>query len=144
MKLYRRVNRLAYLREVSRRHQRLIRWALGLKPGDLINDCSMFNVVVNKVTPKICYTRRGWFIYGVDFWTEIGGCSLLSCGVEPPLTPEELERRLRDFYEQWDDGPYAKGGWDFKSEKDEVWTRLQQGLPICDERGRSLGCNEGR
>jgi hypothetical protein len=135
MKLYKRTSRLRFLRHVPRAIHDRLRWALKLKPGDLINDCSMFNVVIREVQPCIVYTKRGWYIYDVDFTTEPfgGGCSLMHCGVEPPLSPEKIEQRLRSFYDNWNRP--ESDGWEFKTEKDKVWANLSQGLPICDERG---------
>ena len=137
MKLYNRVNRLAFLRHVPRSRQKHLKWALGLKSGDIINDCSSFNVVIREIEPQIFFTKRGWYIYDVHFTTEPfgGGCSLIHCGVEPALSVEEIEHRLKKFYDEWGEGPLAEGGWNFKTEKDKVWMRLSQGLPVCDERG---------
>lgn len=141
MKLYKRVNRLAYLKLVPKRIQKRIRWALSLKPGDLINDCSAFNVIIRTIEPDIWVSwRNGWFIYDINFTTEpFGGtCSLRKCGVTKPLTPAQIEERLRIFYNNWGE---PHGGWRFKTEQDIVWERLSKGLPICDERGIKLGGN---
>ena len=137
MKLYKRVNRLAFLRHVPRSRQAHLKWALKLKPGEVINDCSGFNVIIREIEPQVHFTKRGWYIYDVDFTVEPfgGGCSLIHCGVEPALPVKEIERRIRQFYDEWGEGPYVKGGWDFKTEKDKVWMRLSQGLPICNEHG---------
>lgn len=136
MKLYKRFNRLAYLRMVPKPFQKRILWALSLKPGDLVNDCSMFNVAVRKVEPDIWLSKRGWFIHDVEFCVEpFGGfCSLLQCGVEPALSAEQVEQKLRHFYSEYE----AHGGWETKTEKDPVWMRLSKGLPICDDRGVKL------
>lgn len=106
----------------------------------MINDCSGFNVVIRDIEPCIAFFNKGWFIYNVDFTVEPfgGGCSLTHCGVEPPVSPEEIERRIRQFYDEWGEGPYSKGGWDFKTEKDKVWMRLSKGLPICDDQGKRI------
>ena len=143
LKLYKRVNRLMFLRRVPKPAQKRIRWALGLKPGDLINDCSGFNVIIREIDAVIVGTKRGGYIYDVDFTTEPfgGGCSLMNCGVEPPLAPEKIEQRLRAFYAEWS-RPESDGR-DIKTDKDPVWMRLSQGLPICDERGITT-CREDK
>jgi len=134
MKLYKHFNRLAYLRRVPRRLHSHLRWALTLKPGDIINDCSGFNVVIREIEPQIFFTKSGWYIYDVRFTTEPhgGSCSLFNCGVEPAFSVKEIEQQFRKFYNEWECG---QGGWDFKTEKDQVWMRLSQGLSICDEQG---------
>lgn len=135
MKLYKHINRLAYLKLVPKRIQKRIRWALSLKPGDLINDCSMFNVIIRTVEPDIWLSpNNGWFIYDVSFTTEPfgGSCSLRHCGIEKPITPEQIEKRLRHFYNNWGE---PHGGWEIKTGKDPVWECLSKELPICDKRG---------
>lgn len=136
MKLYKRYSKIAYNRRLSKRQQENLKWALSLKPGDIINDCSGFNSIIKEVIPDVRQTKRGWFIYNVDFIVEPfgGSCSLVHCGIEPALTPEQIENRIREFYD-WCE---PHGGWGIKTEKDPTWTRLQQGLPICDERGLKI------
>ena len=75
--------------------------ALGL--GDFINDCSGNNGRILEMTP--CYARlarcRGQVLCDVDFVTTNTGCSLRSCGIEPKLAREEVERRKVTFAREW-------------------------------------------
>jgi hypothetical protein len=95
MKLYHHFSRFQFLRSRPKEHFPRIRWALTLKPGDLINDCSGFNRIVREIYPEKQFNKHGgWAIYDVNFITEPhgGGCSLVSCGVTKPISREELER----------------------------------------------------
>lgn len=146
-KLYKRVNRFEFFNLVNKNLRKRILWALSVKPGDLINDCSGFNVIVRSVEPDIWETPRGWLIHDVDLFVEPygGTCSLRHCGVVPAKTVREIEKWFNNFYSKWNDGPYSDGGWHFKTEKDPVWMRLSQGLPICDDRGLNIcGENHGQ
>jgi hypothetical protein len=135
MKLYKHVSRFGFLKWVPRKLHPGLRWALGLKPGDMINDCSGFNVVIARADPEVYHTNKGWYIYDVIFTNEHGGCcSLRNCGVSPPLSVADIEKYKRQFY----DCHKAGGGWHFKTDKDPVWVNLSSGKPICDELGRSI------
>jgi hypothetical protein len=147
MKLYKRMSRFLFHRELSSYKVKRIKWALSLKPGDLINDCSGFNVIVKNVIPErsgffrsskgwVHNGRNGWFIYSVNFELDpFGSCDLFSCGVEPPLTAKEITEKMRAWYESWGE---PHGGWQYKTEEDLVWQRLKRGECICDERGMRL------
>lgn len=92
MKLYHRVSRFKVRRHISRQFERRIKWALTLKPGDLINDCTMYNVKIKEIEIMRRQTGRGWYISDVYFTADNGGvCSLRYCGVESPLSREEIE-----------------------------------------------------
>ena len=136
MKLYKHVSRFEFLRMVPKYLRKKLPWALGLKPGDMINDCSGFNVVIRKVEPELFFTNRGWFIYDIHFVTEpFGGyCSLRHCGVIPPLSVQDIEREMRKFYDDYEGG----GGWRLKTDKDPIWVNLSGDKSICDELGRSI------
>jgi hypothetical protein len=137
-----------------------LRWALTLKPGDLINDCSSFNVVIKKIyiekfhIPKSYikewnkvpfHTRNGWYIGNIDFTNEIGGhCSLMSCGVEKPKSREVIEAdcilNIKEYFkeggqaEHW----YGKDTERFKLALEKGMRKiyiLESGAHICDERG---------
>ena len=103
MKLYKHVNRLRFLKWVPRKLHPGLRWALGLKPGDMINDCSGFNVVIARADPEVYHTNKGWYIYDVIFTNEHGGCcSLRNCGVSPPLSVADIEKYKRQFYDSYE------------------------------------------
>lgn len=139
MKLYKRVNRLKWRKNVSKRKERVLRWALSLNEGDIINDCSAFNARISKIKYVIDETRNGWYIYDVDFVMEdINGepsnsCSLNHCGLQPPKTPNQIEQWFKRFYD--DLSPQLKQGWGYGTETDQIWLRMQKGLPLCDENG---------
>lgn len=146
MKLYHRFPRLRYLRYANKRRQEKIRWALTLKPGDLINDCSGFNVVIHEVEPDYWRSprRRGWAITNVYFTLDPhGSCSLLHCGVEPARPRDELEAEFLANYghptyvdqlRQW----YGDHWPDFNEHTAKLSRQLETlraGGHILDERG---------
>lgn len=139
MKLYKHVHRHRVLKAIPKRVQAHIRWAMSLSPGDLINNCSGFNVEIKTITPIIWNLTRGWIFYDVEFETSPGGfCSLRSCGVSPPRSVAEIEQYMHRFYDSWTTG----NGWNYKTDKDPVWVSLSSGKPICDELGRSICLNK--
>ena len=150
MKLYKRVTRLAYLKIVPKKHQERIKWALSLKLGDLINDCSGFNRHVKTITPDRWKTGQGWFIQDIDFLTLEGGCcSLLHCGVTGPKTREYIEKNYLEFLNCWlvseKGAKQWYGGLDNSKYKEEIdklmrtWEDLKAGKHICDEFGVLYG-----
>ncbi len=144
-KLYHHVNRFVVRRHVSTKAAQAIKWALTLNPGDLINDCTGYNVVVRDVEPEIVQTGRGWYIYDVLFSTEPfgGNCSLRNCGVVPPMSREQIEKEHLSYMEwyinsgklaKWhknDEAGYQKS-YQTMMAKIEL---LKSGGHICDERG---------
>lgn len=149
MKLYKNVSRFRVRRYMSKHSQKRIRWALSLGPGDLINDCTGFNVVIRKVTADICPYNNGWYICGVDFETEPfgGGCSLMHCGVEAPLPRDAMEKYHLEWTAEYMKGnepgtmAYWFGGRDTedfkKAEKRYIsmMEAVQNGGHFLDERG---------
>ena len=118
MKLYKRYSRLAYRRIVNPRREKLLRWGLSIKPGDIINDCSGFNKIIRSVDPYYKFSSRGWAIIDVDYTTEPhgGGCSLTHCGVEPAIPRDVLESEYVKEHDervvwmrQWFKGSEEKG-----------------------------------
>jgi hypothetical protein len=100
------VSRLFVRRQINRRNEKLLLWALSLKPGDIINDCSAFNVCINKINPVILHTKHGWYIWDVEF--EVGPfngtCSLMHCGVELEVPREQVEKDWLDHTEKYING----------------------------------------
>lgn len=151
MKLYRKFSRFEVRRHVPRWLEKKLRWALTLKPGDLINDCSGFNHPLVEIEPLIRVNGRGgWYIFDVDFTTEGGGgCSLRHCGVEPAKTREACEKRHLEFLNHWlapgGPGEQFHGGWENPKheeyQKEAIkslffrWEVLKAGQHISDERG---------
>lgn len=129
MKLYHRVSRHYYLKCCNKRFQRGLRWALSLKPGNLINDCSGFNVVIKTIEPVIYSHNKGWYVYDVRFTTEpIGGsCSLRHCGVDVPLSAEQITKETIEFYNKCPQ--YCSK---------ELIYAIEHGLSLCDSRGVRL------
>lgn len=91
------------LRCGSKRRMARIKWALSLKPGDMINDCTGFNVKIIKINPDIRYTKSGWYICNVDFDVTPfgGGCSLNHCGIVPPIPREKIESDMLEHLESY-------------------------------------------
>jgi len=87
---------------VNRRREANLKWALTLKPGDIINDCSAFNVRIIGIETEIRRTGRGWYIMNIDFRTSpFGGyCSLNHCGVEPEVPRDKVEIDWLNWAEQ--------------------------------------------
>lgn len=149
MKLYKNISRFKVRRNVSRSTEKRIKWALSLKPGDLINDCSAFNVVIREINPDIHYINNGWYIYGVMFKTEPfgGSCSLNHCGVELPKPRDVLEKDYMDYMSEsmMGDGPGTMAYWcggrdskDFKITEKNYLAKLEvikSGGHFLDERG---------
>jgi hypothetical protein len=91
-KLYSHVSRLLVRRQIPRYTESRLKWALTLKPGDLINDCSSFNVRIKYSDPDYIKTGNGWYIYDFTFTLESGGsCSLIHCGVEAAPSRDKVE-----------------------------------------------------
>ena len=90
-----------------------------LKEGDMINDCSGYNVKIFKIEP--IYKRvgkNGQVLVDIDITVnEWGGsCSLRSCGIIPALSREMIVQRMKKFIdrqkESGDDWNFAKR-WEF-------------------------------
>lgn len=105
----------------------------------MINGCSGFNGIIKDIEIYSHKIRRGWFIYDVHFQLvnvdgELSGyCSLMNCGVQPAKSPEEIEQWFERFYQNLD--PKIKEGWHYCSDKDPIWVRMQNNLPLCDKNG---------
>jgi hypothetical protein len=146
MRIYKRFSRFQFRRAVSRSREKRIQWALSLKPGDLINICSGFNVVVKDIEPFALFNGRGYAICDVDITYEPfgGGCSLIHCGVWKPLLRDEIEKRYMDYLKWWVSSPKGAAKWygldnpQYKEEIDKcklTLNMLENNEHICDERG---------
>jgi len=148
MRLYSPGARLAYLKTHSSYYRDGFLWALSLKPGDLINNCTGANVIIKEIHPEYTSFRKhgyydtshGWYMYDILFVSHLGGhCSLMNCGVEPPKSREEIEADtllyLKDIQTlQWYGGTLPES-------TQERITILEAGGHICDERGVSYPRN---
>jgi hypothetical protein len=107
-KLYHKVSRFLVRRRVNRRREKILKWAMTLQPGDIINDCTSFNVRILDIDYDIRQTGRGWYIINVDFKVTPygGGCSLIHCGVTPAWSREKVEREWLAWAEQTLKGEY--------------------------------------
>jgi hypothetical protein len=122
---------------------------MDLQPGDLINDCSTFNVVVRDVTGLIHLVNNGWFIYDVDIDLEPfgGSCSLRHCGVELPKPRGLLEKDYLEYATGYmrGEGPGTAAYWYGGRDKEEfkkaekrylsMLEAVQNGGHFLDERG---------
>lgn len=100
-KLYHHVSRFLVRRRISRAREAVLKWALTLKPGDIINDCTSFNAKIIEIQPQIWQTGRGWYYYNFDFKVSpFGGyCSLFDCGVIPALSRDKIESNYVNWAE---------------------------------------------
>ncbi len=96
-----------------------------LKVGDVVNDCSGFNKIVQEINPF--YGYRFDVLTDIDLtMTDGSGCSFRHCGVSPAQTRETIEAHLYPFH------------------KHTVWGNpdlaaiLEAGGHICDENGFRL------
>jgi len=142
MRLYSRGARLAFLKRKSKKDIEALNWALGLKPGDLINDCSGANVVIREINMETNSfgrgyydTSHGWYAYDVEFVDHKGGsCSLMHCGLEDPKSREEVEAGLLEWYQsEWMTDPTDTKESLTKNQKRIA--HLKSGGHVCDERG---------
>lgn len=156
MKMYGHIGRLTALKHVSKKDYPRIRWALKLKPGELVNDCTGFNRFVIEANPELNFFKHdGWYIYDVDFEVsddkdakEGGSCSLIHCGVQSALSREACEKHHLDFLNYWmvdsKAGAAYWGGFDNPEFKDQIdccrkkWELLKNGGHISDEQGVRL------
>jgi hypothetical protein len=115
------------------RDRRRIQWMLTLGPGDVINNCTLFNHVISAPPevwwrPPLCFTqpmmkdqqrtrrrgkngyrmlRRGLVVGGIEFETAgSGGCSGFHCGILPALDHALLLAQLKEYERPSDDAYY--------------------------------------
>ena len=73
------------------------------KVGDMVNDCTGFNVVITELFPSYRPVgRHGKVLSDVTIYSANNSASLLHCGIEPPKSYEELKAQLaeRTKYEE--------------------------------------------
>jgi hypothetical protein len=92
-KLYHKVSRFLVRRQISRHDEKRLKWAMTLKPGDIVNHCTGFNVKIIDAVAVIKSTSRGWYVTGFEFKVSpFGGfCSLMHCGVGPAIPRDKVE-----------------------------------------------------
>lgn len=134
----------------------LNRWSIGyilrynqkkfatLGIGDLINNCSGFNVEITEIEPEYRSVGNGFVLSGIHFWTSRGGCSLCHCGIEAELSRENIEQEHVKFLKEY----YAPNGgasvWFGDKFPEEIEKAnktialLESGGHIADERGRRI------
>lgn len=139
MKLYKHVSRFHFRKHVCGYREKRIRWALSLKPGDLVNDCTGFNRVVASTRPEIVNYHNGWFICDVDITLAPYGavCPMFSCGVVPPRHRNILEEEWLSDVEYW---VFGEGADSISNDEQKNQLRkrvdiLKSGGHILDERG---------
>jgi hypothetical protein len=106
----------------DRRHRQ---WLMSLKPGDVINNCTLFNHVICKIEvwwDRPAGLRRGHVLAWVELTTAgSGGCSGFHCGVLPALDQDQLLAQCRSY--DWVDD-----GW-----LHELVRRMERGDRVLDE-----------
>lgn len=95
------------------RDKKFLAMVSDLKEGDLIRDCSSFNVKITKINPLYRQVGKGWVIYDIDITNDKGGsCSFSHCGVEPAWTRKDIlaywEEALKYWREQGDPWHFVK------------------------------------
>lgn len=135
------------------------RWSIGyiakhnlakfskLGVGDLINNCSGFNVLITKINPEYVHVGNGKVLIDITFDTDSGSCSLTHCGIKSELSREEVEKQHVEFLKSWFDSGHA-ARWYGSEESPDYQLRLaaknrkmdilQNGGHITDERGKRL------
>jgi hypothetical protein len=147
MRLYKKFSRFKFKRMISRSLEKRLLWALNLNPGDLVYDCSAFNVVVRDIQPLALFNGRGYAIHDIEIIHEPfgGSCSVVHCGVGKPKSRHEIEKNYLIFLRYWLSNPNGAAKWysglDNPEFQDEinVWkqmlAKLENNEHICDERG---------
>jgi hypothetical protein len=105
-----------------------------VKVGDLIRDCSAFNVRVAEIEPRYCLVgkRGGNVLEDIDITNDKGGsCSFMRCGVAPAWTREDI---LRDWAEKVKYYEARGDEWDF-AKRYEFTTVLEDGQAVVDSVG---------
>lgn len=96
-------NRVAkkYLRDCFR-NKKLVAAMADIKEGDLVRNCSGFNMRVGKISP--CYVKvgKGSVLLDIDLESDTGaGCSFAHCGIEPAWTREATVRWWEESCKYW-------------------------------------------
>ncbi len=152
MRLYKGISRLRYHRLFNKYNIALLKWAVALKPGDLISGCTTwpFNTIVKsiEIDRNQPWQGKGSFVSEVVVQTTDGyqhTCPGGGC-VSRPLTPEQVREVLqcRHLTEQ----AYIEGldraiteGWrtaGWKVPQLDLYHRAHDGRPVCDEMGQRL------
>lgn len=116
--------------------------------GGVINDCSGLNRTIAAIDPfYVPVGRRGGrVLFDIDFTsTEGAGCSLISCGVEPARSQEQIEKSFIEHMDGWFFGEGGKtwySGLDNPEHQIEIqrqilkYETVKNGGHIVDEAGR--------
>jgi len=116
--------------------------------GDFVNDCTGYNGRIQEINH--IYRRigkgKGAILLDIDFQTSNTGCSLCSCGVEPKLSREEVERHSIEFAKDYWMGEGGKtwlGGDTPEYRKSLAFAQkmifhIENGFHITDEDGQIL------
>jgi hypothetical protein len=105
------------------------------KPGDLIRDCSGFNVRIAKLFPMYRTVGNGQYLVDIDIENDKGGsCSFLHCGVEPAWSRADIVKYYEAMCEHW-----KKVGdpWQFAA-RYEFTTVDEEGQATVDYKGFEL------
>lgn len=140
-----------YLRRFHRQHTLSDEYRKrfdGYGTGSYVNDCSGLNGKITEMTP--CYysvgRRGGEILVDVDFMTTNTGCSLASCGVEPALDREVIEKRILEHHQRWTLGEggefwYGKGTEQYQKATDharKIIDVILSGGHVVTEQGEPL------
>lgn len=139
-----------YLRRFRREHtlrSEYQRTFSGISVGSYVNDCSGMNGRIVSMTP--CYHpvgRGAAVLVDVDFMTTNTGCSLASCGVEPALSREVIEKSILEHHKEWTLGDGGKTWYGTDTEKyakavehaQRVISTLENGGHVVSELGELL------
>lgn len=116
--------------------------------GGVINDCSGLNRTIAAIKPFYISVgkRGGRVLFDIDFESTEGACcSLISCGVEPAKSQEEIEKNFITYMDDWffgDGGKHWYSGLDNPKYQDEIqrqklkYETVKNGGHIVDEHGR--------
>lgn len=72
------------------------------KEGDLIQNCSAFNIHIGKFFPCYCKHGNGFVLVDIDIESDTGaGCSLQNCGIDLPKSRENILKYFEESNKYW-------------------------------------------
>ncbi len=121
-----------YLQRPIWRDKRFLHAMADVAPGDLIHDCSSFNVRSTHFKPRYRRVGRGYVLVDIDITNTLGGgCSFVHCGVEPAWPRSHIIRYWETRLPLW----RANGDeWDF-AKRYEFTSVDEEGKAIFDRSG---------
>lgn len=70
--------------------------------GDLINDCTAFNVKITELDPDYWQFGSGEVLMNVDIRSALNSASFWHCGIEHPKSYKDLKAQIEKDIEAWE------------------------------------------